>query len=514
MRILHIRDFASVARNLADAQTALGHRARVMARRERIVEAPDVVLPAAMDPVRAQLAILRHQTDLRAADVLHIHGGISRTEFVWPFLRRAFSQKVFVVQLHGSEARTGMGLHHLALADRVFCSTPDLVRFVPGSEWLPNPVSVPAQPSGIPPGKAVVGHFPTRRAIKGTPLVLDAFRGLGTTSESTPEPGITRLENETAVLLVVEGQPHARALEIMDRCALVIDQVNDLGIYSMVSVEALARGKVVLSSYDPALYPDSLPVVRLTPDSLQDALEEWLRIPEAWASRGREGRTFVQRVHAADRVAAQTLRAYYRAGARWRPQGEDLERYWKARGLRYREELVEGTERMEHAAAQENAVVDLLRGLDFRTYVEVGCGFGRVMKRVVDAFSPAVVGIDLSLDQLRAARTYVPAAASRLVAGVLEHLPLRDGSADLVLASEVLMHLDRGQVTAAIREMARVTRRYVVSVDWYEDFMVGEQVRYGFVHDYGALYAREGFSVRRLPVGGSTLQSLFIAERG
>lgn len=321
LKILHIRDFANVARNLADAQTALGHPARVLGRRARFLEAPDVVLPAATDPLRAQLAILRHHADLRAADVLHIHGGISRTEFVWPFLRRAFPQKVFVVQLHGSETRTGKGLHHLDAADRVFCSTPDLTRLVRGSEWLPNPVRVPAQLSGLPPGKPVLGHFPTHRAIKGTALILDAFRGLGTTSESTPEPGLTVLENDTAVLYVVEGQPHVRALEIMDRCALVIDQVNDLGIYSMVSVEALARGKVVLSSYDPALYPDSPPIVRLTSDSLQDALGEWLRNPELWADRGREGRAFVERVHAADRVAAQTLRAYDRSAERRRPRG-------------------------------------------------------------------------------------------------------------------------------------------------------------------------------------------------
>lgn len=513
VRILHIRDFASVARNLADAQTALGHRARVMARRERIVEAPDVVLPAAMDPIRAQLAIVRHQADLRAADVLHIHGGISRTELVWPFLRRAFPQKVFVVQLHGSDARTGMGLHHLAVADRVFCSTPDLVRFVPGSEWLPNPVSVPAQPSGIPPGKAVVGHFPTRRAIKGTPLILDAFRGLGATSQSNPEPGLTRLENETAVLLVVEDQPHARALEIMDRCALVIDQVNDLGIYSMVAVEGMARGKVVFSSFDPGLYPFPLPIVRLSPESLGPILEKWLQEPASWTARGREGRDFVERVHRAERVAGQTLRAYYRSLGREKLLGAELKRYWKARGPGYRGEFIPGTERIERAAFGEKVLIDALRGLEFRSYVEVGCGFGRIMKRVVDAFAPDAVGVDLSLDQLQEAREYVPTAAGHLAAAIAERLPLRDQSADLVLASEVLMHLDPEQVATAIHEMTRVTRRYIVSVDWYEDFMVGEQVIHNFVHDYPALYAREGLSVRHVPVGGFTLHSMFIAER-
>jgi ubiquinone/menaquinone biosynthesis C-methylase UbiE len=168
---------------------------------------------------------------------------------------------------------------------------------------------------------------------------------------------------------------------------------------------------------------------------------------------------------------------------------------------------------MERAAFGEKVLLDVLRGLEFRTYTEVGCGFGRILKRVVDTFAPNAVGVDLSLDQLREARAYVPTAAGRLAAGVAERLPLRDGSTDLVLASEVLMHLDPEQVATAIREMARVTRRYIVSVDWYENFMVGEQVQHNFVHDYSALYAREGFSVRQIPVGGFTLHSMFIAER-
>lgn len=513
MRILHVYEIANVARNLADAQTALGHPARVMARPSTILEPPDILLPAATDPVRAQLAILRHQADLRAADVVHIHGGIWRSQLVWPFLRDIFHKKVFVVQIHGSEARTGKGLHHLDVGDKVFCSTPDLVRFARGAEWLPNPVRLPEVPSGIPSGKPIVGHFPTSRAIKGTQLILDAFRSLGATTESAPEPGLARLENRAGVLLVAEGLPHERVLGIMDRCSHVVDQVNELGIYSMVSVEGMARGKVVLSSYDPTLYPLPPPILRLTPANVASILDESLRSPAEWGTRARAGRAFVERVHAAERVAARTLRAYYRASDTWRPQGDELKRYWRARGTGYRREFVPGVARVGLAAVQEKALLETLRGLEFRTYAEVGCGFGRVLKRVVETFSPTVVGVDLSTDQLRAARAYVPTVAPRLVAGLAERLPLRDRQADLILASEVLMHLDPNQVVLAVHEMARVTRRYAVSVDWDEDFMLGEQVRHCFVHDYRSLYAREGLTVRRVPVGGGTLQSIFVAER-
>src|SRR5947209_19365121 len=144
--------------------------------------------------------------------------------------------------------------------------------------------------------------------IKVNPQIFDASSGIGSTSQSNPEPGLTRLENETAVLLIVEDQPHARALEIMDRCALVIDQVNDLGIYSMVAVEGMARGKVVFSSFDPGLYPFPLPIISLSPESLGPILEKWMQEPASWTAPGREGRDFVERVHRAERVAGQTLR--------------------------------------------------------------------------------------------------------------------------------------------------------------------------------------------------------------
>src|SRR2546427_1493739 len=239
----------------------------------------------------------------------------------------------------------------------------------PGVGMAPEPCQRTRAAVGHPPGKAVVGHFPTRRAIKGTPLILDAFRGLGATSQSHPEPGLTRLENETAVLLVVEDQPHSRALEIMDRCALVIDQVNDLGIYSMVAVEGMARGKVVFSSFDPGLHPFPLPMLRLSSESLGPILEKWLQEPASWTARGREGRDFVERVHRAERVAGQTLRAYYRSLGREKLLGAELKRYWKAQGPGYRGELDPGTERIERAAFGEKVLIDALRGLDFRSYV-------------------------------------------------------------------------------------------------------------------------------------------------
>jgi glycosyltransferase involved in cell wall biosynthesis len=313
VRILHIYEVANVARGLADAQRALGHDARVLARRSDVLDAPDLAFPARGGPMRDPLQHLVHVRSVGWADAVHIHGGVRRTHVVWPVLRRLRRRTAWVVHLHGSDARMGYGTHHLGFADRIFASTPDLPRLVPRAEWLPTPVS--ATHAGAPwrEEKLLVGHFPTNRSLKGTDRLLEAFGGLGLSVATQPERGVTRIETDGAVLLVVEGVRHARALGIMAGCDLVVDQLAGLGAYGVVSVEAMAHGKVVVSDVDPTLYPEAPPIVRATPDTIADVLRTLVRSRETWPEWGRRGREYAARVHDPNAVAQRTIRAYEEA---------------------------------------------------------------------------------------------------------------------------------------------------------------------------------------------------------
>ena len=73
---------------------------------------------------------LRRWRALADADVVHIHGGIWRSQIAYGVLRRILRDTVFVVHLHGTDARTGRGLHHMNWANVVLVSTPDLARLV------------------------------------------------------------------------------------------------------------------------------------------------------------------------------------------------------------------------------------------------------------------------------------------------------------------------------------------------------------------------------------------------
>ncbi|MEN3315705.1 MAG: hypothetical protein V7605_1939 [Acidimicrobiaceae bacterium] len=116
------------------------------------------------------------------------------------------------------------------------------------------------------------------------------------------------------------------------------------------------------------------------------------------------------------------------------------------------------------------------------TILEVGTGEGVIAARMTRRFPEAVVvGVDLpepSLARDWAGAPWVPAFAD---AG---RLPVRDGSIDLVLAIEVLEHLE--DPDAALAELARVGRGWVVvSVPLEPLWRVGNVVRRRYLRSLG-----------------------------
>jgi SAM-dependent methyltransferase len=89
------------------------------------------------------------------------------------------------------------------------------------------------------------------------------------------------------------------------------------------------------------------------------------------------------------------------------------------------------------------------------TVADVGCGNGSYLAELVRrGHTGPIVGLDLSVGMLLAARNRAPAAL--LAAGDAAALPLRDDASDLTLALHMLYHLPRPQ--AAVRELRRITR--------------------------------------------------------
>ncbi len=87
-------------------------------------------------------------------------------------------------------------------------------------------------------------------------------------------------------------------------------------------------------------------------------------------------------------------------------------------------------------------------GADAKRILDVGCGSGRYLSRLREAFPRAeVVGVDLSPGMLEA-------LPEPTVLADVTDLPFKDGSADAVLAMHMLYHVPRLQ--AALDELERV----------------------------------------------------------
>jgi ubiquinone/menaquinone biosynthesis C-methylase UbiE len=124
--------------------------------------------------------------------------------------------------------------------------------------------------------------------------------------------------------------------------------------------------------------------------------------------------------------------------------------------------------------ADEPIVHEILDGLAPGTAVDAACGTGRFAEHLA-ARGHRVVGIDRSPDMLGRARARVPTA--ELLVGEIEHLPMPNGAADVVVCGLALAHV--AALDPVIAEFARVLRlggHLVISDTHHERIFLGSVV--------------------------------------
>lgn len=148
----------------------------------------------------------------------------------------------------------------------------------------------------------IVIHAPTNRAFKGSEYVEKAIRELHGACSFTYQ--------------AVENTSHAEAMELYRGADIIIDQIL-CGTYGMLSVEAMAMGKVVVAYIRDdvrAQFPAELPIVSANPDTLREVLRALIGDPERRALLGQAGRAYVERYHAVDAVIARLAGIYSKVG--------------------------------------------------------------------------------------------------------------------------------------------------------------------------------------------------------
>ena len=312
LRILHIDNYSDVANQIAAGQRALGHEAHVI----QTWHDPDdheVNFENYYDGNFLVNSYRKFKTFRLAKDydVVHVHGGI------YPYrvdnILIGLMGRPFVVHYHGSETRLGGGMwlkDYLPWAKVV--ATPDLLRWHPDAEFIPNPYSSPMQEQDWEDAEDLrILHAPTKRRIKGTDKVLGSVEMLRARS--------VRLD-----FRLLENVTNRQLLEEMSRSHIIVDWISDeretgiSGIFGMTSLEAMNLGRMAVAYLSPETikaYPEGLPVVSPSAPSavaLADLLEGYLSDHDAVRSAGKTGRSYVRRHLNPEEIAKRHIELYHK----------------------------------------------------------------------------------------------------------------------------------------------------------------------------------------------------------
>lgn len=106
-------------------------------------------------------------------------------------------------------------------------------------------------------------------------------------------------------------------------------------------------------------------------------------------------------------------------------------------------------------------------GLGLKSVLEVGCNRGHNLIALADLFGFEPVGVEPNPYARRKARLADPRIS--VIEGTIFDLPFQDKSFDLAFTSGVLIHIRKADLPRAIRELHRVSRRYLLCCEYYDE---------------------------------------------
>jgi pseudaminic acid biosynthesis-associated methylase len=109
----------------------------------------------------------------------------------------------------------------------------------------------------------------------------------------------------------------------------------------------------------------------------------------------------------------------------------------------------------------------MLDGINVSSALEVGCNRGHNLLALSEIFGEEcdVVGIEPNRYALNIARESSPRVG--VLRGTIFDLPFRDNQFDLALTSGVLIHIATEDLSLAMENIYRVSRRYILAVEYF-----------------------------------------------
>jgi trans-aconitate methyltransferase len=163
--------------------------------------------------------------------------------------------------------------------------------------------------------------------------------------------------------------------------------------------------------------------------------------------------------------------------------------YWTERGKDYKKNF-----KYDHKfELQEQILIECLKNYSFDSVLEVGCGFGRITKLLLNNF-PEIkeyFAFDLSSHQVENAKINIDGIENKTivqfaVSDIQSFQPTK--KYDLVIASEVLMHVLPSEIEQIIQKLVSFSAKYVCNIDWFEEKIPKNAESFNFIHQYEKIY--------------------------
>ncbi len=187
----------------------------------------------------------------------------------------------------------------------------------------------------------------------------------------------------------------------------------------------------------------------------------------------------------------------------------DPSEYWHERGKFYKKNFHYD----DNKRLQEQFLIDYLNGItgSFKSVLELGCGFGRITKLLLTKYDNITeyLAIDISPHQIENAKIYLSSinlsnkVKLDFMVSDIQSLNL-DKKYDLVLLSEVLLHILPTEIDSIIKKLITLSKKNIINIDWYDDHPPRKHAPHNFIHQYETIYKKHTepstTTIKRIPI--------------
>lgn len=178
----------------------------------------------------------------------------------------------------------------------------------------------------------------------------------------------------------------------------------------------------------------------------------------------------------------------------------DLHEYWKQRGKKFDMELEKQSFCVKSVMRnQEKNIIKILRKNRWKKILEVGCGSGRLTKKIAEL--PEIekfVAMDISPDLIESAKKHTSGRNIEFQCIDLQNYNPKE-KFDLVFSCEVMMHIPHQEIKNIISNIVSFSKQKVILAEFFDPYKIGSSLGgYCFVHDYNKIF--ENLNVKHVSI--------------